>query len=187
MQAALQDIGHEAQRCGDIVRNLLRFAREEPTEKTLRDLNEVIQRVVHLSDHYLTNTSLAIRCDLSPHLPPVLINPTEIEQVLVNLLQNAADAGSEDVQVTIQTVSGQGGVHMIVQDNGAGIAAGQVGHIFDPFYSTRRQHGGTGLGLSIVYSIITAHQGTIQVDSTVGQGTTFRITLPSAATEADGS
>jgi signal transduction histidine kinase len=116
-------------------------------------------------------------------VPDVVLNVTEIGQVLVNLLQNAVDAAREEVQVTIRTQADETCVQLIVQDNGPGIAAEHMPHVFDPFYSTRRHEGGVGLGLSIVYAIVADHQGTIRIQTAPGQGTAFVITFPLAAEE----
>jgi two-component system CheB/CheR fusion protein len=183
MATHLQDILHETQRCGSIVRNLLRFAREEPTQKAPHDLNEVVERAVSLAAHYLSTDQVTIHCHLAGDLSRVDLNPTEIEQVIANLLQNAIVAAGTGVVVHIRTEVGPEGIRLIVQDNGPGIPEDRLPHIFDPFYSTQRHRGGTGLGLSIVHAIVRDHAGTTNVTSTVGRGTMFVITLPPASGE----
>jgi PAS domain S-box-containing protein len=183
LESTLNDIVYEAQRCGAIVKNLLRLARNEPLQKEPHDLNEIVRRTVDLAEHYFPQAHMVLRCDLTEDLPDVVLNATEIRQVLVNLLQNALDAAGEEGQVTIRTRSNQTSVQLIVQDNGPGIPAEHIPHIFDPFYSTRRHEGGMGLGLSIVYAIVTDHRGSIRIQTASGQGTAFVITLPPAAEE----
>jgi two-component system CheB/CheR fusion protein len=184
MATHLQDILHEAQRCGNIVRNLLRFAREEPTQKAPHDLNEIVERAVSLVAHYLSTDQVTVQCHLAGDLPRVALNPTEIEQVIANLLRNAMAAAGTEVVVHIRTEARPEGVQLIVQDNGPGIPEDRLPHIFDPFYSTQRHRGGTGLGLSIVHAIVRDHAGTINVTSMLGRGTTFVITLPPALGDA---
>jgi signal transduction histidine kinase/PAS domain-containing protein len=183
LESTLNDILYEAQRCGAIVKNLLRLARNEPLPKEPNDLNEMVRRTVDLAEHYFPQAHMTLHCDLAEPLPDVVLNATEIGQVLVNLLQNAVDAAGEEVQVTIRTRADRRAVRLIVQDNGPGIAAEHIPHIFDPFYSTRRHEGGMGLGLSIVYAIVTDHQGTIRLQTAPGQGTAFVIIFPLAAGE----
>jgi signal transduction histidine kinase len=183
LESTLTDILYEARRCGAIVKNLLRLARNEPLQKEPNDLNEIVRHTVDLADHYFPQANMALHCDLAEHLPDVVLNATEIGQILVNLLQNALDAAAEEAQVTIRTRADQTSVRLIVQDSGPGIPAEHMPHIFDPFYSTRRHEGSIGLGLSIVYVIVTDHQGTIRIQSAPGQGTAFVITFPLAAAE----
>jgi signal transduction histidine kinase len=175
LETSLQHILLEVERCRVTIRNLQRLSREETTEKWLTPLNDVVQHFMQLDDGDLSPAHPALVCELDETLPPVLINPTAIEQVLVNLVQNALDSTERDVQVILRTACTDGYVHLWVQDNGAGIAREQLSYIFDPFYSTRRQLGRAGLGLSIVHAILADHQATIEVNSALGDGTTIDI------------
>jgi PAS domain S-box-containing protein len=178
MEESLRTVISEAQRCGRIVKALLQFARHEKTGKWPADLNDAIRRGVDLARTYLPDCKAQFDCTLQDGLPPVEYNPTEMDQVLVNLLQNSVQAGQGHVHVSIRTGRHGDWVSLTVEDNGPGIPPEHLGRIFDPFYSTRFESGGTGLGLSVVHGIITDHGGTISVESRVGQGTAFQIHLP---------
>lgn len=182
--AALQDIEREARRCGRIVRNVLQFGRAERSHLTPDDLNDVVRHSCDLASSYVGDR-LELELRLAPRLPQVNLDASQIEQVIVNLIQNSSQAAGPGVKVCLQTSSSDHGVSLIVRDNGPGIAAEHLPHVFDPFFSTRREKGGTGLGLSMVHGIITEHSGTIEVSSTPGKGAEFRIHFP-AATPAGG-
>ena len=111
-------------------------------------------------------------------LPSVTCYAAKINQVMMNLLTNAIDACSEGGTVTVRTRAEEPGVRIEVADNGCGIEPEHRDRIFDPFFTTKPVGQGTGLGLSISYGIIQDHGGTIEVDSTLGQGTCFTIHLP---------
>jgi polar amino acid transport system substrate-binding protein len=110
----------------------------------------------------------------------LLVNPVAIEQVLVNLIRNAVEAGNGTVRITIRTQVVAGQPEVVIHDTGRGIAPEHLPHIFDPFYTTRYREGGTGLGLSITYGIITEHGGTVDITSQDGHGTTVTLRLPVA-------
>jgi signal transduction histidine kinase len=116
----------------------------------------------------------------------VNMNPIQIEQVVVNLLQNAMESGEWGVRVTVRTEGAPDAVRVIVSDTGRGITPEHQSRMFDPFFTTRLHLGGTGLGLSIVHGIITEHGGTIDVQSRLGEGTTITVALP-RHTENDGT
>jgi signal transduction histidine kinase len=119
--------------------------------------------------------------ELAPDLPTVLINATEIEQVITNLVKNSAEAGrGTPIRIRVRTLAEPDAAVLIIQDDGPGIPPNQLSRIFDPFFSTRVSAGGTGLGLSICHSIIAAHGGSIDVASEPGQGAKFSIRLPAA-------
>lgn len=112
-------------------------------------------------------------------IPDVECLPSELNQVFMNLLVNAAHAITADRgTITIRTGTEDGNVWVEVQDNGSGIPPDVIGHIFDPFFTTKPVGKGTGLGLSLSYGIVKKHHGQIEVDSQVGKGTTFRISVP---------
>ena len=116
------------------------------------------------------------------NLPLAPIDPTQIQQVLVNLIKNAMQAMTKGGTLTLQTGEGADGVWVSVADTGGGIPQEQINRIFEPFYTTKKK--GTGLGLMIVQRIVRAHGGRIELESHVGRGTTFRIWLPLARTQA---
>jgi PAS domain S-box-containing protein len=174
----LEQIVEESRRGGRLVHNMLAFAKQEVTQKWPADLNAIVRRAVTLVQA-AHGDECVMSLQLTPHLPQVQINPTEIEQVLMNLIRNAGEAARNGpCRMLIRTEPHLGKVRLTVADNGPGIPPEKLPHIFDPFYTTRRSSGGTGLGLSIVYAIITGHGGTIRCESTPSQGTRFVIELP---------
>ena len=179
----LEEIIKNAQRCKDIVQNMRRFARAERTEKTSGDLNSVLRRAAELVREALAGKGCTVQLDLSNSLPNLVMNQTGIEQVIINLLTNAIEAGTR--HVTLRTESAGDQVRLAVQDDGQGMSQEQTVHLFDPFYTTRYSRGGTGLGLSIAHGIIRDHNGTIDVLGEPGQGALFTITLPLTVSKRD--
>ena len=166
--------------CAKIVRGMLKFARHEVMEKTPVELLPLVRRSVELARGYLPPEKLRVVLEFPERLPQVWVNELEIEQVLINLLKNAAEASPIGVHVLISGGCEAGRVRLTIRDDGPGISPQALPHIFDPFYSSRRGRGGTGLGLSISHAIITDHGGSIDVQSRIAEGTTFNIYLPIA-------
>lgn len=184
VDACVQDIIESAGRCREIVQNLMSFARRRPTRKTLSDLNTCVRRSARLTEQYIWDLGGALELDLTEHLPRVPVNPLAMEQVLVNLMRNAAESGNQGFRVRVVTERTEKGVRVILSDNGRGISEDQLKHVFDPFFTTRLVKGGTGLGLSIVHGIVTEQGGIIDVHSRLGSGTTFTIDLPLAGRDS---
>lgn len=182
----LTSIVDDALRCGRIVKNVLTFSRPTSTEKTLANLNDVVQSAESLARKYVSSRKATLRLHLEDDLPQVLLNSTEMEQVLINLIRNALESKSEGVTVDITTQNDTDRVILLLEDDGAGIPADELKRLFDPFYTTRRSQGGTGLGLSITYGIVQEHGGTIAVESNVGTGTCVKLELPSATKVSQG-
>ncbi|HEX2252272.1 MAG TPA: CheR family methyltransferase [Thermoanaerobaculia bacterium] len=182
LDQALTVIIEESERCGRIVNKVLDFARARPMEQAVEDLNEVVEQAAVIARKYLKGGRAQIGLRLAPDLPPVRMNVTEMEQVLINLFQNAVDAArSDEVEVTVATAPAEDGrVRLTVTDSGTGMGPDVARQVFDPFFSTRRERGGTGLGLSLVHSIVEEHGGTIDLESEEGRGATFVIELPAA-------
>jgi signal transduction histidine kinase len=181
MEQALEDIAHETQRCARIIKSLQRLVRSAPSHKEPADLNAIVQRTVSRIEQGNYPATLTLRCVLDPQLPRLMLNPTEIEQILYELIANAIAATEQNGRIIIRTMLIGDTVHLRVEDNGSGIPAEQLGHIFDPFYSTRRHQGSMGLGLSFVHEVVTEHQGIIRVSSISDEGTTVDITLLAVA------
>ncbi len=161
------------------------YVKKDDQARSPLDVNQVVEYVVGLAAagmHPSASTPVEPTLELAPSLPPVPANRVQIEQVLLNLVRNALEAMAEQSadrrRLIIRTSSADGQVRVCVSDSGKGIAADQMAHLFEPFFSTRRE--GTGLGLSISKSIVEAHGGKLTVESTVGVGTTFSLTLPAA-------
>ena len=178
VKRCLEEIVEDAKRCGRIIQSVLRYARQESTQRWSSDINTLVKRTLHLTRESVLKREGALVLDLAEDLPLIAVNPTELEQVLVNLIQNAMDLSGGGTRVSISTRRSADGVRVVVSDNGPGIPPEQLEHIFDPFYTTRGQTGGTGLGLSVVHGIIRAHGGRIETESIPGHGTTFTVDLP---------
>ncbi len=184
IDAILKLIAEQATRGGRIVHSVLKFSRAAPVQKQPRDLNTLMRRVNRVVATNLP-TDLASRCqiklNLADSLPVVEFNDVELEQVLMNLIENAAVAADGPVVITLTTSFDPArGVCLTVADNGPGIPAHELLRIFDPFFTGRPSRGGTGLGLSICHSIIAEHDGSITAHSQPGQGTIFTIVFPPA-------
>lgn len=178
----LLEVIRQTERCRDIVARLLDFARQSVAHKELVDLNRVLEETLALLTRQALFFNIQVVKNLDPALPPVKADRTQIQQVFMNILINAAQAMQERGTVTVTSRAGPGGsVEVAIADTGCGIPADRIGRIFDPFYTTKQDSRGTGLGLSIAYGIVTSHRGSISVESEVGKGSTFRITLPAAS------
>jgi two-component system NtrC family sensor kinase len=183
----LEVIVRETQRCRGIVKGLLDFARQSPPEKRASDINEIVERAIRIVHTQLAAHRVELQKTLRADLPVVHTDANQIQQVIVNLLLNANDAiGEEGGTITLTTsVNTHDGatqaparhVEITVSDTGCGIPTANLQRIFDPFFSTKGPKG-TGLGLAVAWGIIEKHNGRIEVESTTGKGTTFRILLP---------
>ena len=189
----LEGIQNSGTRAAEIVRNMLNFSRASSGEKVPQDLRTLLDATVDLAskDYNLKDgydfKAIIITREYAPDLPMVNVIAPEIGQVFLNLLNNAAQAMSEkmpitkDAAITLRLLSEREFVRMEIQDNGPGIDADQRKKIFEPFYTTKGPGKGTGLGLSVSYFIVTRnHGGTLTVESTPGQGSTFIVCLPIA-------
>jgi two-component system NtrC family sensor kinase len=175
----LQVIVRETLRSREIVKNLLDFARQSVPNKTQTDLNEIIGRAAAVVQNQFTRKNITLSLELDGALPKAVLDGNQMEQVIINLLVNAADAiGSQGGTIRIATSAAQAGsVELRVIDTGCGIAKDQLEKIFEPFYTTKGQQG-TGLGLAVSWGIVDNHGGTIAVESAVGVGTTFIVRIP---------
>lgn len=171
-----------AERISNIVKTLKDFARPEPNDQTqLVDLNQVVASCLVLLGNLIKNSTRNFSVDCYPKLPMVRGNRQRLEQVLVNLVQNACQAlANRDKGLTISTDLNSVGdeVVLTVKDHGIGMTRENLAHIFDPFFTTKRTQGGTGLGLSICQTIVTEHRGRLEFSSQPGQGTTAKLILP---------
>jgi signal transduction histidine kinase len=176
----LQIIEKETRRCKTIIENLLRFARQEPTEHALVDLNRVVEEGTAIVDHQLTIHRVTIEKRLSP-VPVIMGDGNQLQQVLMNLLINAQQAMEPDGgTVRVTTGVRDGVVELRVSDTGPGIAPDVRSKIFEPFFTTKPAGKGTGLGLSVTYGIVHDHRGEIHIADEPGQGATFVVTFPVA-------
>jgi PAS domain S-box-containing protein len=166
----------EINRLDYIITQFLQAIRPSPPQLKDASLNDVVQKTLTLLGPELENRGLTVREKLARRLPDTPIDPAQVQQVLVNLIKNAVQAMTKGGVLTLQTGEGSEGVWVSVADTGGGIPQEQINRIFDPFYTTKKK--GTGLGLMIVQRIVRAHGGRIELESHVGQGTTFRIWFP---------
>ncbi len=165
------------QRVRDIVRNLRDFARLDEAEFKEADLNAAVASAVEILRHEIKQKEIRLETDFRP-LPPVLCHPGKVNQVFLNLLANAVQACDRGGSVTARTRAEGDGVVVEVQDNGSGIRPEHKARLFEPFFTTKPVGQGTGLGLSVSFGIVRDHGGTIEVESEVGRGSTFRVRLP---------
>jgi two-component system NtrC family sensor kinase len=176
-------LAQECSRCGSIVQNLLLFARRvDGSEMAPVDLMEVVERSLMLVRHHLEMRDVTLTRDLPPGDWQVMADGGQIEQALVALLVNAAEAmdgqGGRGGELTLRLRGDDGEVEIEVSDNGVGMAPEVLPRIFEPFFSTKQTESGAGLGLAVVYGIVQRHGGHVEVESEPGRGTTFRLHLP---------
>jgi two-component system NtrC family sensor kinase len=191
----------ETKRCAVIIKRLLDFAREKHPEKKFTDLNQVIDDTVRIVEKPAHLRDIEITLDLDRTLPPIWIDADQIKQVVMNMLVNAQHAVEEKGSITVTTGQAQDPrapatepkpmVAISIVDTGCGIPEANLLRIFDPFFTSKDVGKGTGLGLSVSHGIVEAHGGLIDVQSKVGEGSTFRVFLPltppSAAPESKAS
>jgi C4-dicarboxylate-specific signal transduction histidine kinase len=176
LDAALARIVEEAHRGGAIVKSLLRLGREDHGERWPVDVNGLVRRLADSPRVRSMLDDCRLRTRFTRTSVCVVIDPTELEQVVMNLVQNAVQARATGIG--IRTTVHHGCARIVVHDDGHGIDPHDLERIFDPFFTTRGGEGGTGLGLSIVHGIVTRYAGRIEVKSRVGRGTRFTIDLP---------
>jgi two-component system NtrC family sensor kinase len=176
----LERIEKETQRCHAIVRNLLDFARQrEPLVESL-DVNQLLDATLKLFEGQFLFHNIQVVRDYNPKLPHLQADESQLQQVFMNIILNAADAMNGSGRLTLATEDGDGHIKISISDTGCGIPPENIERIFDPFFTTKGVGHGTGLGLSVSYGIVQNHNGDINVFSTVGVGTTFAVSLPTS-------
>ncbi|RQW76746.1 MAG: two-component sensor histidine kinase, partial [Geobacter sp.] len=175
----LETVIRETERCAKIVRGLLEFSRESVPQKKWTSLNAVMMAALGLIKNQALFQNITIATDLSPDVPKIPADPNQLEQVFINILLNASHAmpGGGTLGIVTGYAEDRNYALVKISDTGHGIPAENLRKIFDPFFTTK-ENSGTGLGLSVSYGIVNNHGGTIEVESAVGEGTTFAIKLP---------
>jgi two-component system NtrC family sensor kinase len=177
----LEVIASESARCGEIVKNLLQFARQTTVNLQPNPLNELIRQSLRLVQHKIDLMNLQTLLRLDEALPQVFCDAQLIRQALVALFLNACEAmpaGEGILEIQTQQWVEKSDVEVTIRDNGVGMDEETQKHIFEPFFTTKEQGKGVGLGLAVVYGIVQQHSGTIEVQSSPGKGTAFLIRLP---------
>jgi signal transduction histidine kinase len=174
----LEKVEAQTDRVARIIKNLLTFARS-PSDASFQriDLKESIEEILSLIDYKLKNMNIRLELELEP-IPEFYAQGERLQQVFINIILNALDAMPQGGKLGIRLSMVNDAAVVRIADTGTGIKPEHVSHIFDPFFTTKGVGKGTGLGLSISYAIIKEHEGHIQVQSEVGRGSTFTITLP---------
>jgi len=162
----------------EIIQKLLVFARQVPPEKRQVNLNEVIKDGLYFFNARCVKEGIELICNLCQNLPEIVADPVQLNQVLVNLVVNALQSMSGPGRITVQTQFYDHNVYLVVEDTGPGMNKEVLDKIFVPFFTTKDIGHGTGLGLPVVHGIVTAHGGTINIESKIGRGTRFEIQLP---------
>jgi len=174
----LEIIEEEATLASRVVQGLLDFSRQREFKNEVTQVNEVIRKMLNILKPQLQYKNIKLELDLDEKLPEIKGDSAKLLDAFINIATNAIDAMDEGGKLTIRTRRSDGEVVVEISDTGTGIPEEHLGRIFDPFFTTKEVGKGTGLGLYITYSIIEKHGGRIDVESSLGRGTTFRIYLP---------
>ncbi len=188
LREPLRVIREEAERASSIVRNLLGFARKQERQRRLTALGPLIESTMSLLRNPLMSNRVESRVDIEPDLPAISVDANQIQQVLVNLVSNAAHAIASTGQagtVTIRARRFLDELAVDVVDDGPGMTQEIAAQVFDPFFTTKSEHEGTGLGISISQGIVREHGGRITLETAPGRGATFTIHLPIQEVPAD--
>jgi signal transduction histidine kinase len=180
---AVQDLGRivsASLHAREVIRKLMLFARQMPPQKTRLNLNRVVEEGLYLFEGRCARQKIELALSLGTNLPEVYADATQLTQVLTNLVVNAVQAMPGGGKLSVATRADAEAVILRIEDTGEGMSPEVKKQIFFPFFTTKEADRGTGLGLAVVHGIVTAHQGTIRVDSQIGRGTRFEIRLPLA-------
>lgn len=187
----IEKIAIQAGRCREIIRGLLDFSRQKKPQKTLTDINALLRRCISLVENQALFHNITVAQNLDGSLPMIVVDPSQIERVFLNLIINAAEAMDEGGTLTLTTSYGLNAKSMDIEvkDTGHGISIENMQRIFNPFFTTKEIGHGVGLGLAISYGIVKEHNGEITVESEIGSGATFTVSLPivTEVSEEDGN
>jgi two-component system, NtrC family, sensor kinase len=178
----LSQISGETARVGRIVTDLLAFSRRSKPQRVPGDLNKLVHSTLRLVGHKLQLMNAETILELQENLPLIECDPSQIQQVILNLLLNGAQAmqpkGGGELTIRTRLLAGGDNVELCVRDTGEGIAPENLSKIFDPFFTTKAEGKGVGLGLAVLYGIVKAHDGEVEVTSQRNEGSSFSVTLP---------
>lgn len=181
----LETIRDSASKANTIVTDLLKFARQSTPETQTRDMRSTLESVFRLTEYLIRKGNVTLVPDLPLTAVMAMYDAQQIEQVLINLVTNAVQAMPEGGTLDVSLKETEDNLVITMRDSGEGIPEENIGRIFDPFFTTKPEGEGTGLGLSVSYGIISRHRGLIEVESEVGIGTTFIISLPVRADKSE--
>jgi two-component system NtrC family sensor kinase len=185
--ADIELVQRETERCGTIVKNLLLFSKKQVGEFVLVPVKQIVEKAQQLVQHHLEISNVQFEAEFPEREVMLLCDENQIEQALVALFVNAVEAMPDGgrLRVGVTQAGADSNIEILVEDTGVGIPAEDVEHVFEPFYTTKKNGQGVGLGLSVVYGIVERHGGTIMVTSQVGKGTRFtlRFSRPTSSTE----
>lgn len=171
-------IQKESSRCGDIVKNLLLFARRSGAQLALQHLNPILEQSLMLVNHRIAMAGIRLETRPLAGDDELVCDADQLKQALVALLVNAVEAMPEGGTLAVRAEGEPGGVRIAVADTGVGIPPDVLPHIYEPFFTTKEGGSGVGLGLAVAYGIVEQHGGRIEVASELGRGTTFEVHLP---------
>jgi two-component system, NtrC family, sensor kinase len=185
LREGLDVIVREAQRCKNIIQDLLEFSRAREPQKVMASINEIIEKSLCILKNEFQLHHISVEKKLSGDIPDFSLDTSLMQQVFVNLLLNAMEAIQDHGVISVSSQIGvdRKGVEVNIEDTGCGIPAEAIDKIFDPFFSTKQQ--GTGLGLAVSYGIVQNHRGNIRVSSKPGEGARFTVELPVSVEEVD--
>ena len=174
----LKKIENAALHARDIIRKLMMFSRQTPPQLQRVSLNRIILESAGLWSWRCEDCDICVEYRMAEELPEIMADEAQLRQVVINLVVNAIQSMPEGGRLSITTAAGDGNIELTVSDTGCGIDTAVLSNVFDPFFTTKDIDQGTGLGLSVVHGIVTAHGGTISVNSKQGQGTVMLAQLP---------
>jgi two-component system NtrC family sensor kinase len=176
--ASVKKIEEHVERARKVVHNMLGYARRMEPRLEDVDVNRTINQTVDILENYARNNNIDIQTDLSPNLPIIAGDPAQLQQVILNLVNNAIDAIGRDGTISVKSMADTSQIRIVVADDGPGIPEAMQKKVFDPFFTTKSTGKGTGLGLWISYSIVEKMGGSLALQSRENQGAAFTITLP---------
>ena len=175
----ISGIAESVNRCRTITHRLLGFSRRMEISQDAIDINDAIQEVIGFLEKEILYRNIQLELSLQENLPKIITDKGQVQQVFLNIINNAIDALKENGRISVTTYAKDDTfIGIAIKDNGSGIPKENLKHIFEPFYSTKEKGKGTGLGLSISYGIVQKLGGTILVESELNKGTTFSVELP---------